>query len=59
MQNVKVSVKGSIATFVVDLSKKGEKSKSGKSTIIATTGGNQPIPGKSDVVFGLNVYTPN
>lgn len=39
MQNVTTEVKGSILTITVDLSKSFGPSKSGKSTIVAGTGG--------------------
>jgi hypothetical protein len=35
-----------------------ERSKSGKSDMIATTGGNTPVPGRPKVKVGLNVYEP-
>lgn len=58
MQNMKLSVKGSILTIEVDLSKRGGKSASGKTTIIASSQGNQPVPGtESGAILGLNVYT--
>ena len=52
--NVKYEVKGKVLTITVDLAKDFGPSKSGKSTIIATTGGNTAIEG--GVFFGLNVY---
>lgn len=55
MKNVKMSRKGNILTIVVDLSKKQGPSKSGNTEIIATTQGNQPIPG-TDAKIGLNIY---
>lgn len=52
MTNIEITTKGSVLT--IDLAKNYGPSKPGKSTIIATTGGNQPIaPG---VYMGLNVY---
>lgn len=57
MQNVVMSVKGSVLTITVDLSKEYGASKSGKTTIIASTGGNQSVPGATNgAVIGLNVY---
>ena len=54
MQNVETKVDGTKLTIIVDLSKTQGASKSGKSVIIATTGGNQPVmPG---VMMGLNIY---
>ena len=57
MQNVKMSVKGSILTVVVDLAEDQGKSASGKTTIIASTQGNQPVPGSPNgAIIGMNVY---
>ncbi len=56
MQNVKLTVKGSILTAEVDLSKQHGTSKSGKSIVIGTTSGNKPIEGHDGMKIGLNVY---
>ena len=54
MKNCDMTVDGKTLTITVDLSKSFGRSASGKTTIIATTGGNQPVaPG---VFCGLNVY---
>jgi hypothetical protein len=55
MKNVEMSVKGKILTITVDLSKTFGKSKSGKTTIIASTEGNVRVEG-NEAVIGLNVY---
>jgi len=55
MTNVKTSVKGNILTIEIDLSQEHGPSKSGKTTIIASTGGNVVVPG-TDVTLGLNAY---
>lgn len=55
MKNVEMSVSGNILTITVDLSKAFGPSSSGKTTIIASTEGNFPLPGRTEVV-GLNVY---
>ena len=58
MQNVNMKVQGDILTITVDLSKTQGISKSGKSRIIATTGGNTKVPGAANgAVIGLNIYT--
>jgi hypothetical protein len=57
MQNVNMTVKGKVLTITVDLSKRLGKSASGKTTIVATTSGNQPVPGGDGVIIGLNLYT--
>lgn len=56
MQNVAMKVIDNILTITVDLSKRLGPSKSLKTTIIATSSGNQPVPGTSATI-GLNVYT--
>jgi hypothetical protein len=55
MKNVAMSLKGTVLTIVVDLAQKNGTSKSGKSTLIASSGGNVTIPGSSAKI-GLNVY---
>ncbi len=54
MKNVAMETKGSILTITVDLSKSFGPSASGKTIIIASTEGNQPVDGGA--VVGLNVY---
>lgn len=56
MKNVDLKVKDNKLTIVVDLTKEFGKSSSGKSTMIASTEGNQSLPGMDDVKIGLNVY---
>lgn len=55
-RNAKVDVKGNVLTITIDLSKSSGLSKSGKNTIIASTGGNIDVPGKAGVKLGLNCY---
>ena len=55
MKNVDLSVKGDTLTITVDLTKEFGPSSSGKTIIIASTEGNFPLSGRSEVV-GLNVY---
>lgn len=52
-RNVEYSIEGSQLTIVIDLSAKTEPSKSGKTEIIATTGGNATM---GDFKLGLNAY---
>jgi len=58
VKNVEMKVEGTILTIKVDLSKTFGPSKSGKTTVIASTEGNLPVdaavPGH--VYLGLNVY---
>jgi hypothetical protein len=59
MKNVDMDIeqKNQILTIKIDLSKDMGDSKSGKSTIIATTEGNVSLGGNfEDVMIGLNVY---
>ena len=52
-----MKVDGDILTIAVDLSQRFGQSSSGKSTIIASTEGNQSVPGKEEIKIGLNIYT--
>ncbi len=54
-KNVKMRLEGEILTITVDLSQELGDSKSGKTIIIGTTGGNQLVLGKEEKI-GLNVY---
>lgn len=55
MKNVTMKQNGTKLTIEVDLSKDFGKSGSGKSIIIASTGGNVTTP-NGDAKIGLNVY---
>ena len=57
-ENVQMRVEGSILVIEVDLSQSLGPSASGKSEIIASTGGNVSVPGREEVKVGLNVYRP-
>lgn len=52
--NIVASIEDGELTLVVNLKHTVGPSKSGKTTIIATSSGNQPLPGGA--VIGLNVY---
>jgi len=56
MKNIEMLVEGNILTIKVDLSKEFGPSTSGKTIIIASSEGNQSVPGKEAVKIGLNVY---
>jgi len=56
MENVKMERKGDTLVVLIELSRKGHPSKTGKSMIIATTKGSKPVPGAPGVEIGLNVY---
>lgn len=55
MKNVEMKVEGNILILKVDLSKEFGPSSSGKTTIVASTEGNIPVPDREEKV-GLNVY---
>ncbi|MDR3210906.1 MAG: hypothetical protein LBU79_03195 [Planctomycetota bacterium] len=55
MKNVELEIEGDILTIKVDLSKTFGQSASGKSIVIATSEGNQALPGREEKI-GLNVY---
>ncbi len=55
MKNVSMAVEGDILTIEIDLSKDFGPSKSGKTTIVASTEGNKSVPGRTEKI-GLNVY---
>ncbi len=57
-QNVEMQVKDGKLIIPVDLSKSFGTSGSGKSVIIASTGGNVAVPGHESAKVGLNVYRP-
>lgn len=56
MKNIEMSVIGDQLTIKVDLSQSFGRSTSGKSIIIASTEGNQSIPGNEEIKIGLNIY---
>jgi hypothetical protein len=58
MQNIVFQVQGDHLLIDVDLRQELGMSASGKSIIIATTGGNVTVPGYEEVKVGLNVYRP-
>lgn len=55
-RNVDIEVRGSKLVITCDLDKDFGPSKSGKTTIIASTDGNIGLPGKPDIKLGLNLY---
>jgi hypothetical protein len=57
-ENVSMRLEGSILVIEVDLNQSLGLSASGKSEIIASTGGNVGGPGQPEVKVGLNVYRP-
>ncbi len=57
MQNIEMAVEGDVLTVKVNLKKRYGKSKSGKTVIVASTGGNVGVPEYPEIKLGLNVYT--
>jgi hypothetical protein len=57
-ENIHMEVQGNTLVIRVDLSKAYGLSGSGKSVIIASTGGNVSVPSRDEVKIGLNVYRP-
>jgi hypothetical protein len=58
MYNVEFEVQGDQLIIRIDLNQELGVSSSGKSVIIATTGGNVEVPGWEAIKVGLNVYRP-
>ena len=56
MENIEMTVTGNILTITIDLTKDFGLSASGKSISIASTKGNQSVPGHEDIKLGVNVY---
>jgi len=56
MKNIQIEVKNSKAVITIDLKALGVMSKSGKSTVIASTHGNITIPGTDNIKLGVNCY---
>jgi hypothetical protein len=54
-QGIEGNLEGKVLYLRIDLSRKGTVSKSGKSTVVASTNGNV---GLADVKIGINVYRP-
>lgn len=56
--NVTGTLKGNILTLEIDISKSQGDSKSGKTVIVASSGGNVTVPGTDGLKLGLNAYRP-
>ena len=57
MKNIEMQVNGDVLIVTIDLSQRHGKSGSGKNEIVASTEGNQSIPGRDEIKIGVNVYT--
>jgi hypothetical protein len=58
MENIKATVKGNKLTLEIDITTELGMSSSGKSMLVATTGGNVGVPGAEGVMMGINIYKP-
>lgn len=58
MENVHMQLEGNTLVIAIDLTQTLGLSSTGKSEIVATTGGNVGVPGREEVKVGLNVYRP-
>lgn len=58
MKNIIMEIEGDILTLKIKLTDQVGPSASGKTILIASSGGNQPI-GHKDMKLGLNLYAPN
>jgi hypothetical protein len=56
MQNIEIKVEGQKLILTIDLSKEIGLSSTGKTVLIASTGGNARVAGFDDVRVGLNIY---
>ena len=56
MKNIDMTVEGNELVIRVDLTESHGTSASGKSEVIATTSGNQSVPGHDGVKIGINCY---
>lgn len=57
MQNVAMQITGSKLIITCDLEAQQTPSSTGKTLIVASTQGNQSLPGKPNFKLGLNLYT--
>lgn len=57
MENITLKKDGDILTITVDLSKRLRPSSSGKTMLVASSGGNARIP-ETEAKIGLNIYVP-
>jgi hypothetical protein len=58
MENIAMFLEGNHLVMRIDLTQELGESSTGKSVIIATTGGNVSVPGNEEIKIGLNVYRP-
>jgi ABC-type dipeptide/oligopeptide/nickel transport system ATPase component len=58
MQNVEATLSGTTLTLTIDLSKELGESGSGKSILVASTGGGISVPGREDIKMNVTIYKP-
>jgi hypothetical protein len=56
VKNVEMFRDGDILHIQIDLSKEVGPSSSGKTIIVGTTGGNQPVPETDGIFIGINAF---
>lgn len=56
MKNIKMENKANKLIVEINLGENFGRSKSGKSIIIASTEGNQSVPGTENIKIGVNCY---
>jgi len=56
MKGIVMTRKGDELIVKIDLSKTHGPSKSGKTTIVATTEGNVPVEGSPEIKIGINAF---
>ncbi len=56
LTNLDVKIEGDKLILTVDLTQRHGQSKSGKNTIIASSRGNVAVPGREDIIMGVNFY---
>jgi len=54
--NIAAEVKDNKLTLVIDLEHRGGRSKSGKTTLVATSHGNIEVPNSDGVKIGINAF---
>lgn len=59
MRNVEMKVEGTKLVITCDLEADQVPSSTGKTLIVASTEGNQSVPGRPTYKLGLNLYTKN
>ena len=56
MKNIQIEKTGDVLTIKINLNQTQGPSKSGKTTVIASTQGNVTVPGTEGVKLGVNCY---